>query len=59
MKRDWTKPQLLVIARNRPEERVLGTCKGWPIEGEMACDWMCEDNDDTCSHLGCLDIRSS
>ncbi len=28
MKRAWTKPELIVLVRNKPEERVLGTCKG-------------------------------
>lgn len=25
--RTWSKPELIVVARNRPEEHVLGGCK--------------------------------
>ena len=28
-RRAWSKPQLIVIRRGRPEEAVLGTCKAF------------------------------
>ncbi|MCI0475157.1 MAG: hypothetical protein L0Y55_02830 [Anaerolineales bacterium] len=27
-KKEWTKPELLVLVRSKPEEAVLGFCKG-------------------------------
>lgn len=32
----WAKPELIVLVRSQPEERVLGTCKG--AEGEPGTD---------------------
>lgn len=29
----WEKPQLIVLVRNRPEEAVLGPCKGQAYGG--------------------------
>lgn len=28
LKKDWQKPELIVLVRSKPEEAVLGTCKG-------------------------------
>lgn len=28
MKKEWKKPQLIVMVRSNPEEAVLGACKG-------------------------------
>jgi hypothetical protein len=39
-KKQWTKPELLVLVRNKPEEAVLVTCKGvnaGPLAGYSAC----------------------
>jgi hypothetical protein len=27
--KEWTKPELLVLVRNKPEEAVLTACKYW------------------------------
>ena len=34
MKKNWEKPQLLVLVRSRPEERILAGCKRDPSAGE-------------------------
>jgi hypothetical protein len=28
-KKEWNKPELIVVLRSNPEEAVMGTCKGW------------------------------
>lgn len=33
MKKKWEKPKLIVLARGRPEEFVLGSCKTAGTEG--------------------------
>ncbi len=37
----WVKPKLIVLARGRPEEAVLGTCKysGQNGPGGVNCKW--------------------
>ena len=40
-KKQWTKPELIVLVRNKPEEAVLQACKaqvGGGPEGEY---WVC------------------
>jgi hypothetical protein len=34
-RKNWTKPELIVLVRNNPEERVLSACKGTGIEGAL------------------------
>lgn len=36
MKKQWEKPSLRVIVRNRPEETVLAACKALNISGPGA-----------------------
>jgi hypothetical protein len=33
MKQSWEKPQLIILARNKPEESVLWGCKGTTYAG--------------------------
>lgn len=33
MKKVWKKPELIIVARSRPEERILGGCKSGSING--------------------------
>ena len=46
-KKQWTKPQLLVLVRHKPEECVLATCKttGQPDASNQSsnnsCLWSC------------------
>jgi hypothetical protein len=32
-KKQWTKPELIVLVRNKPEEAVLATCKMFGVGG--------------------------
>jgi hypothetical protein len=32
-KRQWQKPELIVLVRSKPEEAVLGWCKAWSWSG--------------------------
>ncbi len=34
-RKNWTKPELIVLVRNNPEERVLSACKGTDIDGAL------------------------
>jgi hypothetical protein len=41
-KKQWTKPELIVLVRNKPEEAVLGACKmvsgpDGPLATYIAC----------------------
>jgi len=39
--KEWIKPQLIVLVRGKPEERVLVSCKGsFPIFG-IGYPWTC------------------
>ena len=29
MKKEWQKPELIVLVRSKPEEAVLAACKAW------------------------------
>ena len=41
-KKQWTKPQLLVLVRSNPEEAVLSACKSWNVSvGAMSHDSKC------------------
>jgi hypothetical protein len=33
--KNWNKPELIVLVRNNPEEKVLSTCKGTNIDGSL------------------------
>ena len=43
MDKSWKKPKLIVLAKGRPAERVLGICKngtgGGPVTNYNPCDW--------------------
>jgi hypothetical protein len=43
-KKQWTKPELIVLVRSNPEEAVLGACKGgdWggPLNEYALCGYM-------------------
>ena len=53
--RTWQKPNIIVLTRGHPEERVLENCKGFvgggPIDSNSQCDTKCKD--------GCLQIVAS
>jgi len=34
-RKNWTKPELIVLIRSNPEEIVLDTCKGTDIDGAL------------------------
>ena len=42
-KKEWTKPQLIVLVRNKPEEAVLAACKNgaMPTAGNTAANGGC------------------
>ncbi len=40
-KKTWTEPELIVITRGRPEERVLGVCKNASSSGADVADGAC------------------
>ena len=40
-KKPWETPQLIVLVRSKPEEAVLGVCKGVPTEGPNNSDFYC------------------
>ena len=46
VKKEWTKPELLVLVRSNPEEAVLTTCKTSVHVGDNAA------QDGTCRYLG-------
>jgi len=47
MKKKWKKPQLIVLERARPEERVLGGCKTTSENiGASSADTNCQLMDD-------------
>jgi len=35
-KKEWRKPELIVLVRGKPEEAVLSACKGFPLTGTIA-----------------------
>jgi hypothetical protein len=44
-KKEWVKPELIVLVRSKSEEAVLGACKGFdvsvgPNETATSCSWM-------------------
>ena len=43
-KKPWTKPELIVLVRNTPEEAVLGVCKHETVFGPETLDWYCFDH---------------
>ena len=47
-KRPWTKPELIVLLRGRPEEAVLLACKrtGYPLGGTIRLD--CTNRSNAC-----------
>jgi hypothetical protein len=40
-KKEWTKPELIVLVRNKPEEAVLGACKNDFGEGPGVVYYLC------------------
>lgn len=59
-KKEWVKPELLVLVRNNPEEAVLTACKQWPQRGPSANDWACDQAyPPSCPHSGCSAMSSS
>lgn len=40
-KQAWIQPELVVIVRSRPEERILSSCKGATGAGGPSADWAC------------------
>ncbi len=41
MKKEWKKPQLVVVVRGSDEERVLSGCKSFLAGGPLATDLNC------------------
>ena len=53
MKKEWQKPQLVILTRGKPEEAVLTVCKIWASGGPAStehCNW---------GATACWDIGSS
>ena len=50
----WEKPKLIVLARGRPEEAVLGTCKNATGTGPggSGCVWTAGPSCDTSGPMG-------
>ncbi len=48
-KQTWTSPELIVLVRGTPEERVLGACKAYPNTGPSLGDTDCFDSPTPCS----------
>ena len=58
-KKPWTTPQLIVLARGKPEERVLMACKLSPLSGTPnESDWACADLT-PCDHVPCVALLPS
>lgn len=32
-RKNWTKPEIIILIRNKPEEMVLTACKGTDLDG--------------------------
>jgi len=47
MKKQWRKPELVVLVRPGPEEAILQDCKNWDVLGP-------QDADAKCFNVGCL-----
>jgi hypothetical protein len=47
-KKDWETPQLIVIARQQPEENVLGACKSGYEAGSNETDGNCYHGGSQC-----------
>jgi hypothetical protein len=50
-KKKWVQPELIVLVRRKPEERVLDGCKTGHAEGPENVDWGCVTYVDWCT--GC------
>ncbi|MBN1321350.1 MAG: hypothetical protein JXA87_10975 [Thermoleophilia bacterium] len=48
LKTRWTTPELIVLARGKPEEAVLATCKGGSYGGARANVVACSQNNGNC-----------
>jgi hypothetical protein len=51
----WSKPELIVLARSRPEEAVLNGCKSWTEPGPGATFAGCRtlNKESKCTHNEC------
>ena len=49
MKKEWKKPQLVVVIRGSAEENVLDSCKIASIAGPYSSDGNCTDNNGRCA----------
>lgn len=45
-KKKWTKPQLIILERIKPEESILTTCKTTGVTGPLKAD--CFQTDKSC-----------
>ena len=58
MKNKWEKPQLIVLSRNKPEEKVLDWCKGSGITYDVSFRGSCsvmgatDQNCNSCRGMG-------
>jgi hypothetical protein len=54
-KKEWKKPELIVLVRSKPEEAVLYTCKSSAVFGGS------NGGKDRCSYecVGCLGVETS
>jgi hypothetical protein len=48
-KKAWVEPELIVLVRSKPEEAVLGTCKGGSSEGPVVSYDVCWIVDEFCA----------
>jgi hypothetical protein len=51
----WSKPELIVLARSRPEEAVLDQCKSWTDAGPGYTHNGCRtlNKPGNCTSIGC------
>ena len=57
MKKIWTKPELTVLLRTRPEEAVLAACKTYGKDGSGLK--KCNQGPDTGKDVNCVDNGAS
>jgi hypothetical protein len=52
-KRPWSKPELIVLVRGRPEEAVLSACKVFPSSGPFETNGSCTTYADGQCNISC------
>ncbi len=50
-KQPWSRPELIVLVRGKPEERVLSACKTVIVSGPGTSDAACDTTSGSCDTL--------